>query len=189
MATKKQKPAKKRKPAKKQRPAKKAVSAARVAMRTPAARVRTNAREFLEQLNGGPLTFGQLINTARLCEEASLDAFAKRLGVSRAYLCDVEKGRRPVSVERAAEWARKIGGLESQYVALALQADVNAAGLKFVVRVERMEPEKTNRFEFSPDLVQAVRVLGTATAERVLNKTYGAGTTNSRTVRWAGGEH
>ncbi len=127
MATKKQKPAKR---------AGQPAGAARLAMGPPAAPVGTNAREFLEQLNGGPLTFGQLINTARLCEEASLEAFAKRLGVSRAYLCDVEKGRRPVSVERAAKWARTIGGLESQYVALALQAEINAAGLRFKVSVE-----------------------------------------------------
>jgi hypothetical protein len=56
--------------------------------------------------------------------------------VSRAYLCDVEKGRRAVSVERAAEWARKLGYLQAQYVALALQAEVNAAGLKLRVSVE-----------------------------------------------------
>ncbi len=98
--------------------------------------VRVGAREYLERLNGGPLTFGQMINSTRLCEELSLEAFAKRLGVSRAYLCDVEKGRRPVSVERAAAWARRTGGLESQYVALALQAEVNAAGLRFKVKLE-----------------------------------------------------
>lgn len=100
------------------------------------ARTRVGARDFLETLNGGPLTFGQMINATRVGEEMSLDAFAKQLGVSRAYLCDVEKGRRSVSVERAAEWARVLGYLESQYVALALQAEVNAAGLKLKVRVD-----------------------------------------------------
>ncbi len=103
--------------------------------RTPS-KVRGGAREYLEKLNSGPLTFGQLINTARLCEEQSLEAFAKRLGVSRAYLCDIEKGRRPVSVERAAAWARKIGGLEAQYVSLALQGELDAAGIRFRVRLD-----------------------------------------------------
>jgi hypothetical protein len=51
-------------------------------------------------------------------------------------LCDIEKGRRAVSVERAAEWARKLGYLEAQYVALALQAEVTAAGLDLKVKVE-----------------------------------------------------
>ncbi|HEY1533690.1 MAG TPA: helix-turn-helix transcriptional regulator [Polyangiaceae bacterium] len=95
-----------------------------------------NARKHLEKLTGGPLTFGRLINATRLSEDMSLEAFARQLGVSRAYLCDVEKGRRAVSVERAAGWARKLGYLEAQYVALALQAEVNAAGLKLRVSVE-----------------------------------------------------
>ena len=97
---------------------------------------RPSARHVLERLNGGPLTFGQVINATRLGEGLSLEAFAAQLGISRAYLCDVEKGRRAVSVERAAAWARALGYLEAQYVTLALQAAVNAAGLKLRVRVE-----------------------------------------------------
>jgi transcriptional regulator with XRE-family HTH domain len=96
----------------------------------------TNARKYLEELTGGPLTFGRMIESTRLGEHASLEAFARRLGVSRAHLCDIEKGRRAVSVERAAEWARKLGYLEAQYVALALQAEVTAAGLDLKVKVE-----------------------------------------------------
>ncbi|HEY2405352.1 MAG TPA: helix-turn-helix transcriptional regulator [Polyangiaceae bacterium] len=96
----------------------------------------TSARRHLEKLTRGPLTFGKLINATRVGEGQSLEAFARQLGISRAYLCDVEKGRRAVSVERAADWARKLGYLEAQYVALALQAAVNSAGLKLRVSVE-----------------------------------------------------
>ena len=95
-----------------------------------------DARKYLEKLIGGPLTFGGMINATRLSEEMSLEAFARQLGISRAYLCDIEKGRRAVSVQRAAEWARKLGYLEAQYVALALQAEVTAAGLKLRVSVD-----------------------------------------------------
>src|SRR6188768_3135049 len=95
-----------------------------------------NARKHLEKLTGGPLTFGRLINATRLSEGMSLEAFARQLGVSRAYLCDVEKGRRAVSVERAAGWARKLSYLEAQYVELTLQAEVDTAGLKLRVSVE-----------------------------------------------------
>jgi len=95
-----------------------------------------DARRHLEKLIGGPLTFGLMIESTRLAEEMTLEPFARRLGVSRAYLCDVEKGRRKVSVERAAAWARKLGYLESQYVALALQAEVTAAGLNLKVSVK-----------------------------------------------------
>ena len=95
-----------------------------------------NARKHLEKLTGAPLTLGGMSNATRLSEGVSLETFARQLGVSRAYLCDVEKGRRAVSVERAAAWARKLGYLQAQYVALALQAEVTAAGLKLRVSVE-----------------------------------------------------
>lgn len=123
--------------AKKKAPVKRAMKAAKSRWAEPMSVDRPrNARAVLERLNGGPLTFGQLISSTRLGEEESLEIFAAKLGVSRAYLCDVEKGRRSVSVERAAEWARLLGYLETQYVALALQDAVNAAGLKYRVSVE-----------------------------------------------------
>ncbi len=93
-----------------------------------------NAREFLEELVGPP-TFGDMINAIRLGEEMSLEAFATKLGISRSRLCDIEKGRKGVSVSRAAEWARALGRSESQFVRYALQDEVNNAGLKWRVQV------------------------------------------------------
>jgi transcriptional regulator with XRE-family HTH domain len=89
----------------------------------------SDATRFLEKLAGGPLTLGRLLQSIRLGEELSLDAFASQLGVSRANLCDIEKGRRGVSAERAAEWATKLGYHRGQFVELALQAQLDAAGL------------------------------------------------------------
>jgi len=37
----------------------------------------------------------------------------KRLGVSKSHLCDLEKGRKTVSPERAARWAQILGYPES----------------------------------------------------------------------------
>ena len=36
----------------------------------------------------------------------TLEGLAKRFEVSRSHLCDVEKGRRRVSAERGARWAK-----------------------------------------------------------------------------------
>lgn len=94
-----------------------------------------DAVKFLEGLVG-PLTLGKYINAIRLGEEVTLDAFAKNLGISKAHLCDVEKDRRAVSAERAAKWAKLLGYPVSQFVGLALQAEVDAAGLKLRVHVE-----------------------------------------------------
>jgi DNA-binding XRE family transcriptional regulator len=95
---------------------------------------KSDAMQFLDRLAGSPLTFGSLIETIRKTDDYTLASMSKKLGVSRANLCDIEKGRRKgVSLERAAKWARLLGYPESQFVALALQAEIDAAGLKYSV--------------------------------------------------------
>ena len=61
---------------------------------------------------------------------------AKRLGVSRSHLCDIEKGRRVLSAERAARWARTLGYPETLFVELAMQAELDAAGIKLKIEVK-----------------------------------------------------
>ena len=59
----------------------------------------TDAAEFLNQLTGGPLTFGDAVRSARELIEISQTELAHRLGVGRQSICDVEKGR-TLSVSR-----------------------------------------------------------------------------------------
>ncbi len=91
--------------------------------------------KFLEGVAGRPLTLGGLLESIRLGEEMSQAAFAKKLGISPSHLCDIEKGRKVVSPERAARLARHLGRSEHQFVRLALQQQVNEAGLKMKVDV------------------------------------------------------
>jgi transcriptional regulator with XRE-family HTH domain len=93
------------------------------------------ALRALDRAAGGPLTLARLLQAIRLGEEETLEVFAKRLGVTRAHLCDIEKGRRRVSVERAAKWATLLGYHPPQFVELALQDEVAAAGLRLRVDV------------------------------------------------------
>jgi plasmid maintenance system antidote protein VapI len=90
---------------------------------------------FLEGLRGGPLTLGEILAERRRVEELSLEAYATKLGISRAHLCDIEKGRRGVSPERAAKWSKVVGIAKERLVAAALQAMVDEAGLKMRVEV------------------------------------------------------
>jgi plasmid maintenance system antidote protein VapI len=62
-------------------------------------------------------------------------AFARKLGVSASHLCDIEKGRKVVSPERAARFARILGRSPEQFVRLSLQELVDEAGLKMKVNV------------------------------------------------------
>src|SRR3954468_5498341 len=57
----------------------------------------------------GPLTFGNTLESYRLAEEKSQKDFAKKLGITPQSLCDLEKGRRVPSIERAAKIAKKLG--------------------------------------------------------------------------------
>lgn len=99
-----------------------------------------DAKAFLEDLVG-PLTFGNTLAAIREGEELSQTVFARKLGISRQNLCDIEKNRKSVSPGRAAKWAKKLGYSPSVFVGLALQALVEAEGLQMDVSVaERKKP-------------------------------------------------
>jgi len=95
------------------------------------------ARSFLEELRGGPLTFGQMIKSLRLADEIAQVDLAHRLGISRAFLCDIEQGRRPVTVDRAALFAKVMGYSETQFIAVALDDQLREAGVH--ARVELLK--------------------------------------------------
>ena len=94
-----------------------------------------DAVEFFESIDG-PVTLGGMLWSLRMCDEISQSEFARRLGVSRSHLCDVEKGRKLVSPERAAAWAKVLGFPETVFVKLALQEQLDRAGVKMNVQVE-----------------------------------------------------
>ncbi len=95
-----------------------------------------DAKQFLEDLAGAPLTLGGFLRSVRNGEQMTLEAFAGRIGISRQNLCDVEHDRRSVSSARAVEWARVLGYSEAQFVRLALQDQISRAGLKLRVSVD-----------------------------------------------------
>lgn len=96
---------------------------------------KSKAMRFLEGLIGGPLSIGIVIESIRLGEELSQIEFAKMLGISPSHLCDIEKGRKVLSPERAAKFAKILGYSESQFVRLSLQGQLDQAGIKMKVEV------------------------------------------------------
>ena len=95
---------------------------------------KSDAMNFLDELVG-KLTFGSLIESMRQADAMSQVEFAKRLGISKQHLCDIEKRRKFVSPERAARFAKILRHSEQSFVALALQDIVNQGGLKLKVTV------------------------------------------------------
>lgn len=105
-------------------------------MITKKSRDSSDSKRLEEKILGAPLSFGAAVEGLRVGEELSQAAFARKLGLSRQYLCDVEKGRRLVSPEQAARFARAFGHPPNVLVCLALQDSVRACGLKLRVSVE-----------------------------------------------------
>ena len=91
---------------------------------------------FLEKVTGGPVTLGKFLEAVRLGEELTQPEFAKKLGISKSHLNDIEKGRKALSPDRAARFAKVLGYSEARLVTLALQDLVNRGGLKLHVAVK-----------------------------------------------------
>lgn len=89
----------------------------------------------LEKISGRKLTIGSMLWSIRECEEISQSAFAKKLGVSRQYLCDAEHDRKSISIKMASKFARILGYSQSQFVRLALQDELNRYNLPLHVEV------------------------------------------------------
>ena len=85
---------------------------------------------------GNRLTFAAAVEGLRVGNDVSQAAFARKLGVSRQYLCDVEKGRRLVSPEQAARFAKAFGHPPNVLVRLALQDAASASCLKLRVSID-----------------------------------------------------
>lgn len=95
---------------------------------------KTPASKLLEK-KFGSLTFGKLIEAYRLAAGLSQTAFAKKLKISQASLCDLEKGRKIPSAERAAKVAKILKEPENYWIQIALQDQLRQSGLDFVVSV------------------------------------------------------
>ena len=85
----------------------------------------------------GPMTLGRFLKAFREADELSQTVFAKKLGLSRANLCDLEKGRKQVTPERAAKLAHKLGVPETVLIQLAMQDSLRAAQLRYSVELKR----------------------------------------------------
>ena len=62
------------------------------------------AVRLLEKLTGGPVRLGVFLAAVRQGEGMSQPDFARKLGISKSHLNDIEKGRKAVSPDRAARF-------------------------------------------------------------------------------------
>lgn len=94
-----------------------------------------NAREHLEKLVGR-MTLGKAIKSIRQAEDESQILFAKRLGISKQYLCDLEHNRKIVSPKKAKQFAEILQYSPEQFIALAIQDSLEHDGIHMLVEVK-----------------------------------------------------
>jgi transcriptional regulator with XRE-family HTH domain len=84
----------------------------------------------------GPVTIAMYISSFRISDGISQTEYARRLKISRANLCDIEKGRKLVSPARAAQFAKVLGVSELVMVQIAIQDLLRQAKLKYKVEIK-----------------------------------------------------
>jgi transcriptional regulator with XRE-family HTH domain len=98
---------------------------------------KSDAIKFLEDLDG-PLSFGDMVASLRQSDQISQSALAEKLGISPQNLSDIEKGRKGVSLKKAAEFAKAMGYSEVLFVEKALQEELNRDGFNYQVHLESL---------------------------------------------------
>ena len=93
--------------------------------------------EVLEE-KFGPMTVGLFLRALREADEISQDKFSKKLKISKANLCDIEKLRKLVSPERAAKFAKILKVPETTLVQLAIQDLLRQAKLPYEVSLKKV---------------------------------------------------
>jgi transcriptional regulator with XRE-family HTH domain len=97
---------------------------------------KSSAIKKLEKMRGGPLTFGKMIESIRKADELSQVELAKKMKMSKAHLCDIEKGRRAVSLSRASEFAKILGYSPIVFISILIEDMVREAGLEVKVSLK-----------------------------------------------------
>jgi transcriptional regulator with XRE-family HTH domain len=97
----------------------------------------------LKQLEAiaGPLTFSDMliIYRGRSKKKMSQAALAKRLGLSPANICDLEKGRKIPSPARAQQIAKKLNEPAQFWVEIAIQDMLRSQKLNYIVKLEAVK--------------------------------------------------
>ncbi|MBF0205691.1 MAG: helix-turn-helix transcriptional regulator [Oligoflexia bacterium] len=83
----------------------------------------------------GPESFGVFIRGARASLNLTQVEMAKKMGISKSTLCDIEMGRQLVSVALAVKIAKRCGLSELIAVQATIQDQLCKADLKFKVKM------------------------------------------------------
>jgi transcriptional regulator with XRE-family HTH domain len=83
----------------------------------------------------GPLSFSMFLRAARTALDLSQSEMAKKLGMARGTLCDIEKGRQLVSPALAKKIAKKAGLSATVAIKACLQDQLRKAHIDLTVEL------------------------------------------------------
>lgn len=93
-----------------------------------------SAKKAIRELTGH-ISFGDMLLSFRQAQELTQVEMAKRLGISKQDLCNIEKCRKLVSVERAVSFAETLEIPAKIFVKYIFQDQLQKAGLKGEVEI------------------------------------------------------
>jgi transcriptional regulator with XRE-family HTH domain len=83
----------------------------------------------------GIISFGDMLHSFREAQEFTQVQMAALIGITKQDLCNIEKGRKLVSVERAMLFATALNLPSKTFAKYALQDQLNKAGLEGIVSI------------------------------------------------------
>lgn len=89
----------------------------------------------IEKLRG-QMTFGRLLLSFRLSQNLSQLQLGKKVGLSKANICDLEKGRSMPTIARAKKIAKALCEIEAYWVEVAIQDMLKRERLNYTVKIE-----------------------------------------------------
>ena len=93
------------------------------------------ANQFFERSHG-PFSFATFMLGIRTTLNLSQVEMAKKLGLSKAALCEIEKGRTLVGPQSASRYAKKAGFSEAVALEACFQDQLRKAKIRKRVRIE-----------------------------------------------------
>jgi len=99
--------------------------------------VMRRAKDAISKI-AGHISFADVIKSTRLTLELTQVEMANKLGISKQDLCNIEKGRKFVSVERAIKFASIIGQSQRVFAKYVIQDQIVKAGLNVSIEIKEV---------------------------------------------------
>lgn len=93
-----------------------------------------NAKKEIRKITGH-VSFGEMLHSLRVTQELPQTEMAQILKISKQDLCNIEKGRKQVSVARAKSFAEALNMPPKTFAKYALQDQLRAAGIPGKVEI------------------------------------------------------